>query len=58
MEAAGCTYDRPAMNRRYFWIAAALLAVLLLAFFLWPQTPGEIEESTQPGGETRQQSPG
>ena len=41
-------------RRRYAWIAAALIAVLLLVFFLWPQTPGEIEEPMQP----TQQSPG
>jgi nitrogen fixation-related uncharacterized protein len=38
------------MNRRYAWIAVAVIAVLLLAFFLWPQTPGQIEDPVQPGG--------
>jgi hypothetical protein len=40
------------MPRKYFLIAAALVAILLLAFFLWPQTPGEIAEPTQPGAGT------
>ena len=37
------------MRNRHIMIAAALVAILLLAFFLWPQTPGEIAEPTQPG---------
>jgi hypothetical protein len=37
------------MRNRHIMIAAALVAILLLAFFLWPQTPGEIAEPTQTG---------
>lgn len=40
------------MNR-YTVIAAALVIVLLLAFFLWPMTPGEIEEPIDPPGGTQ-----
>jgi hypothetical protein len=32
------------MHNRHLVIAAAIVAVLLLAFFLWPQTPGEITD--------------
>ena len=38
---------------RRFLIAAALIALLMLAFFLWPQTPGRIgEEPILDGGGT------
>ena len=38
---------------RYIVIAAALVVILLLAFFLWPMTPGEIEEPSDPPGGAR-----
>ncbi len=37
------------MRRNYIVIAAALVAILLLAFFIWPQTPGEIADPADPG---------
>ncbi|HEX6142594.1 MAG TPA: hypothetical protein VFZ01_07755 [Geminicoccaceae bacterium] len=45
------------MSRRYGWIFAAMIAVLLLlAFFLWPQTPAQIGE--QPSGATTEEPAG
>jgi hypothetical protein len=41
--------EREPVRNRHIMVAAALVAILLLAFFLWPQTPGEIAEPTQPG---------
>ncbi len=39
------------MSPRHLIFAAALIAVLMLAFFLWPQTPGHIaEEPVSDGG--------
>lgn len=43
--------------QRNMLIAAALVAVLLLlAFFIWPETPGEITEET-PGDVIQQPGP-